>query len=134
MINGAPWFVAKDVCEVLELAKHDTALARLSEKQKGSHTVGTLGGNQKMAVVNEAGLYKLIFTSRKKEAERFSDWVAEEVLPAIRQTGSYTLSGAQPALMAQMSEALAAITQLAATIQDRDAKLDRVAYELDTAL
>ncbi|PWK10185.1 BRO family protein [Tumebacillus permanentifrigoris] len=138
IINGAPWFVAKDVCEVLGLAKHDTALARLSGKQKGSHSVGTLGGNQLMSVVNEAGLYKLIFTSRKAEAERFSDWVVEEVLPTIRRTGSYTTAGATDALVVQATEILAAVSRLAATTQEAlqasEVKFDRLSYELDNAL
>jgi prophage antirepressor-like protein len=81
------WFVAKDVCEVLEI--DPTQTRRLNEKQKGLHNIQTLGGHQQMSVINESGLYKLIFTSRKLEAEKFTDWVTNEVLPSVRKTGGY---------------------------------------------
>ncbi len=87
--DGEVWFVAKDVCEVLGITKHRDAISRLSDRQRGSVKVDTLGGPQEMAAINEAGVYKLVFRSNKPEAERFSDWVAEEVLPTIRKTGGY---------------------------------------------
>jgi prophage antirepressor-like protein len=89
--DGEPWFVAKDVCEILELENTHRTLSRLSEQMKGVHTVNTLGGNQEMAVVSESGVYKLVFTSRKPEAEKFTDWLATEVIPSIRKTGSYSI-------------------------------------------
>lgn len=85
--NDEPWFVAKDVCEVLEV--DITQTRRLSEKQKGLHSIQTLGGKQEMTVINEAGVYKLVFTSRKPEAEKFTDWIVEDVLPSIRKYGGY---------------------------------------------
>lgn len=75
--DGEVWFVAKDVCEVLGITKHRDAISRLSDRQRGSVKVDTLGGPQEMAAINEAGVYKLVFRSNKPEAERFSDWVAE---------------------------------------------------------
>mgnify|MGYP001472031755 CR=1 FL=1 len=87
--NQEVWFVAKDVCKILDIVKHSTALERLSEIQKGTHTIGTPGGNQVMNIINESGLYKLAFTSRKPEAEKFTDWVTSEVLPSIRKHGIY---------------------------------------------
>jgi prophage antirepressor-like protein len=87
--DGEPWFVAKDVCEILEISKHRDAISRLSEFMRGSVVVDTLGGKQEMAAVSEAGVYKLVFTSRKPEAEKFTDWVASEVIPSIRKTGGY---------------------------------------------
>lgn len=93
-IDGEPWFVAADVCEVLGIAKHRDAISRLNDKQRGSVVMDTLGGPQEMAAINEAGLYRLAFTSRKKAAEKFTDWVASEVLPSIRKTGKYEV--AQP--------------------------------------
>lgn len=89
LIDGRPWFAAKDVCEILELGNVTRAVERLSESQKGLTSIQTPGGKQQMNVVSEAGLYKLIFTSRKEEADRFTNWVAEEVLPSIRQHGLY---------------------------------------------
>ncbi|HYF75268.1 MAG TPA: Bro-N domain-containing protein [Candidatus Nitrosocosmicus sp.] len=94
--NGEPWFVAKDVCEILEIEKYRDAASRLSESQRGSVIVDTLGGPQEMTAINEAGLYKLIFTSRKPEAEKFTDWVASEVIPSIRKTGQYIAKPASP--------------------------------------
>jgi prophage antirepressor-like protein len=88
-VNGKAWFVAKDVCDVLGITNHRNAVAKLSGTQKGVHTMDTPGGKQEMAVVNEAGIYKIAFTSRKPEAERFTDWVAGEVLPTIRKHGMY---------------------------------------------
>lgn len=97
-INGEPWFVGKDVCEVLGLAKHDTALSRLDDDEKGPHTVGTPGGEQTVIIVSVPGVFRLIFTSRKPEAERFKRWLAHEVLPALGKTGTYTLPGREPAV------------------------------------
>ncbi|SHI76387.1 Phage antirepressor protein KilAC domain-containing protein [Geosporobacter subterraneus DSM 17957] len=88
--NGDPWFVAKDVCEVLEIDVTQTR--RLTDKMKGLHSIQTPGGEQQMTVINEAGVYKLVFTSRKPEAEKFTDWIAGEVLPSIRKTGGYVAS------------------------------------------
>ncbi|MCO5092000.1 Bro-N domain-containing protein [Bosea sp. (in: a-proteobacteria)] len=95
-IDGEPWFVAKDICAALGLAKHDTALERLDDDEKGSHSMGTLGGQQTVSIVSEAGAYRLTFTSRKPEAERFKRWLAHEVIPAIRRTGRYEVPGAPP--------------------------------------
>lgn len=87
--DGIAWFVAKDVCDILEITNYRNAVARLKDSMKGVHTVDTPGGKQEMVTVNEAGLYKLVFTSRKEEAERFTDWIAVEVLPSIRNHGMY---------------------------------------------
>ncbi|RQW19871.1 phage antirepressor Ant [Bacillus sp. C1-1] len=84
------WFVAKDICDQIDV--NVTQTRRLNAKQKGLRTIQTLGGMQQMTVVNEAGLYKLVFTSRKEEAEQFTDWIAEVVLPSIRKTGSFSMS------------------------------------------
>lgn len=86
-----PWFVVKDICDVLELTKVDSSIRNIPEKWKGAHTLGTLGGKQTMSIINEAGVYKLIMRSNKPNAEKFQEFVCEEVLPSIRKTGSYTL-------------------------------------------
>lgn len=88
-VKNEPWFVAKDVCAVLGLVNVSRSIDRLSQRQKGLHTVNTLGGEQQMVVINEAGVYKLVFTSRKPESEKFTDWIAEEVIPSIRKHGGY---------------------------------------------
>lgn len=89
IINGEPWFCLKDVCKALEIANAVNVKNRLTPK--GVRTMDTLtaGGKQGLTFVNEANLYKTIFQSRKESAERFTDWVAGEVLPSIRKNGSY---------------------------------------------
>ncbi|BCH20196.1 BRO-N domain-containing protein [Mesorhizobium sp. L-2-11] len=91
-INGDPWFVGKDVCRCLTISNANDAMARLNddERQKGVGIADPLGKNPQEAVlINEPGVYRLIFESRKPEAERFRRWVFHEVLPSIRKTGEY---------------------------------------------
>jgi prophage antirepressor-like protein len=87
--NGEPMFCLSDVCKALGLTQPSKVKERLNEK--GVRTIPTLtaGGEQKLLYINESNLYKTIFQSRKESAERFTDWVTSEVLPAIRKTGTY---------------------------------------------
>jgi hypothetical protein len=86
LVNGEPWFIAKDVCDILGIQNSRDTLAKLlPENEKGVDTIYTPGGKQEMLTVNEPGLYRLIFQSRKPEAERFKTWVFTEVLPRIRR-------------------------------------------------
>ena len=95
--DGEVWFVAKDVCEILEIVDSHTAIRDLDDDEKGGHNMPTLGGMQNMTVISECGLYKLAFKSRKPEAKNFTRWVTHDVLPTIRKTGSYTIPGAEQA-------------------------------------
>lgn len=88
-MNDEPAWVGADVCEILGYANAPQAIGFLDEDEKGICRVDTLGGPQEMLVVNESGLYHLIFKSRKKEAVRFRKWVTAELLPTIRKTGQY---------------------------------------------
>lgn len=91
MIDGEPWFVAKDLCMILEIQNSRDTLAKvIDEDEKGVANLYTPGGFQKMSVLNESGLYHLIFVSRKPEAKAIRRWVTGTVLPSIRRTGSYT--------------------------------------------
>ncbi|WP_229595007.1 BRO family protein [Rossellomorea vietnamensis] len=83
------YFVAKDVCNLLEIAKNRDAVSRLDDDERGSVLVDTLGGKQTVTAVNESGLYSIIFTSRKEEAKKFKKWVTSEVLPTVRKHGVY---------------------------------------------
>ena len=83
--DGEPWFVAADVCSVLDITNNRNATARLDDDEKGVHSVDTPSGQQEMTIINESGLYSLILTSRKPEAKRFKKWVTSEVLPSIRK-------------------------------------------------
>ena len=84
--NGEPWFVAKDVCEVLGHSNASMALERLDNDERSKFNLGRQGETN---IVNEAGLYALVLGSRKPEAHEFKRWVTHEVLPQIRKTGGY---------------------------------------------
>ena len=92
VINDEPYFMLKDVCEILDIKNQRDAKNRLSQKGVGTTDILTSGGLQKATFINESNLYKLAFTSRKKEAEAFTDWVTSEVLPSIRKYGSFNLA------------------------------------------
>lgn len=92
LVDGEPWFVAKDVCDALGIENNRNATARLDDDEKGASIVRTPSGEQSMTTVNESGLYNLIFQSRKPEAKKFRKWVTGEVLPSIRKTGRYESS------------------------------------------
>ncbi len=87
--GGQTWFVAADVCAVLEHVNSRDAISRLDDDEKGVAIIDTLGGAQEMNIVNESGVYNLIFASRKPQAKAFRRWVTDEVLPSIRKTGRY---------------------------------------------
>jgi len=90
--DGEPWFVAKDVCDILELGNSRDAVSSLDADEKDVGIADTPGGKQTMSLVNESGLYSLIFRSRKDEAKKFRRWVTHDVLPSIRKTGGYSVS------------------------------------------
>lgn len=91
---GEPRFIAKDICEALEISDHKVALRRLDGDEKGECLTPTPGGSQVMRTVCESGFYKLIARSRKATtpgtfAHRFTNWVFRDVIPSIRKTGAY---------------------------------------------
>ena len=90
-IDGDTWLVAKDICEVLEIADHKSAIRALDEDEIRGCELCTPsnGGYSTVNVINEAGLYKLTFRSRKPKAKEFTRWVTHDVLPEIRRTGCY---------------------------------------------
>ena len=87
--NGEPWFVAKDVCDVLGLINARDAINSLDDDEKAD--VGISDGSQirHYNSINESGLYKLVFRSNKPAAKKFTKWVTSEVLPTIRKHGAY---------------------------------------------
>lgn len=92
-VDGDIRFVGVDVCRILEIAKPHQALDRLDDDERGTCIVGTPSGDQSMIVVSEPGVYQLVFSSRKPVAKRLKRWLAHEVIPSIRQTGSYSVEG-----------------------------------------
>lgn len=87
--NGEPWFVGKDVAAALGYSNHRKALIdHVDEQDKGVTKCDTLGGSQEVTVINESGLYSLIFGSKLEGAVRFKRWVTSEVLPHLRPAGT----------------------------------------------
>ena len=91
-VEGELMFVAKDVCDCLEITKHRAAISRLDSDERGSVKLDTPGGKQDVAAINEYGLYNLVLSSRKPEAKEFKRWITHDVIPSIRKTGSYSLA------------------------------------------
>lgn len=98
MVNGEPWFVAKDVAQALGITWNGKTLSSIPESWQGMRNFLTPCGNyqggglQELRIINEAALYKLAFRSNKPNADRFVNWVAGEVLPSVRRTGSYSIA------------------------------------------
>lgn len=91
-VDGEPWFVAKDVCDALEIVKHRDAIALLDKDERGLSIMDTPGGPQQFSTISEPGLYSLILRSRKPEAKAFKQWITHEVIPTIRKTGGAYLT------------------------------------------
>lgn len=90
--NGDPWFVAKDVCECLEINNSRQALSRLDTDEKADVILNDGSQNRRMNIVNEYGLYSLVLSSRKPEAKEFKRWITHEVIPSIRKYGSFNMA------------------------------------------
>lgn len=119
-INGDPWFVAQDVCNVLDLGNVSQACKPLKDREKDTIILNDrTSGNPTTLIISESGLYRLTMKSRKPQAEPFQDWVCEEILPTIRKTGKYEVAPSHPALPTNFVEAL----RLAADLEDQRVKL-----------
>ena len=104
MVNNVPWFVAKDVCAVLELSDVSMSVSKLDDDEKLIQKIFVSGQNRDVVVVNESGLYTLILRSNKPEAKRFRKWVTSEVLPNIRKNGIYDITGELAELKRDVAE------------------------------
>lgn len=124
--DGTIWYVAKDVCNALEITKYRDAIATLDADEKGCPViVDTLGGKQEMAAISESGMYKLVFRSRKELAKEFTRWVTHEVLPCIRKTGMYTTEQAAKELIADPLDKLQEVLDVAKQLRAANAKLQQ---------
>ena len=112
-IDGDPWFVGKDVAAALGYENNRDALAKhVDEEDKGVAKCDTLGGPQNVVIINESGVYALIFGSKLERAKRFKHWVTSEVLPAIRKTGQYLIPGMAPQLCPVKPSSAGEVAQL----------------------
>lgn len=129
--SGEPWFVASDVCRVLELANITMALRVLDDDERGVNTIEVGGRDQSVNIISEPGLYKLLSRSRKPEAKRFDRWVRHEVLPAIRKHGGYIVAAPE-----ETPEALAirALTILQATVARQKAQIEEAMPKVEALL
>lgn len=113
--NHETWFVARDVCNALGLKWHGKVLENIPTAWQGMRSHLTPSGKQRVRVVSEPAVYKLAFRSNKPEADAFTNWVASEVLPAIRKGGEYKAAPRQKPIEAAAEPALDAVTLDATT-------------------
>ncbi len=128
-LNGEPWFVGKDVAEVLRYAKPTDAVRKhVDDEDRGISKMGTPSGIQEMTIINESGLYSLILSSKLPTAKAFKRWVTSEVLPAIRRTGGYIPTTPQ---MSEQEIMARAVQISMNTIKHQKEQLDRQAEQLE---
>lgn len=134
VIDGEPWFVGKDVALALGYEKPRNAIATHVdvEDKKGAPIQGPPGGTQEMIVINESGMYALIFGSKLESAKRFKHWVTSEVLPAIRKTGRYiapsegTMESMFEAMSCDMKMVYEQMGNIESMMQEQSGKLNQV--------
>ena len=119
-LNGEPWFVLRDVCEVLGLGNSRMVADRLDEDEKGVSQIDTLGGVQNATIISESGMYNVILRSDKPEAKPFRKWVTAVVLPSIRKNGGYIAGQEELSPQELMAKALLVAQK---TLTDRDARI-----------
>lgn len=100
MIDGEPWWLAVDVCNVLEIGNPSQAVSYLDDDERAETLISNEGtsGSPRRTIISEAGLYSLILRSRKPQAKAFKRWITHEVLPSLRTTGSYSIEPPAPRL------------------------------------
>lgn len=133
VIDGEPWFVGSDVTAILGYANGRMAIGALPTRMKDSVTIpdGT-PGNPNRAVINEAGVYRLVMRSNLPAAETFQDWLAEEVIPSIRKTGSYAAAPERPMSELEMAQRYVAALEREQQLTAKVAELEPSANAWDT--
>lgn len=123
-IDNEIYFVGKDIAKALGFSNsRDAILTHVFDEDKGVETIDTLGGKQNMTVVNESGLYALVFGSRLESAKRFKHWVTSEVLPSIRKTGSYGVPKSTSGQIQLLAQGYTELEQAVTSIKDDVAEL-----------
>lgn len=130
--EGMIWFVASDVAKALEFRDAYSAVRSLDDEEKGYTKVCTVGGDQRVLVINESGLYHLTFKSRKPAAKRFRQWITGEVIPSIRRHGGY-VSGMEKLSPVQQAQTVQLIRQEVQRVAGVNAAEEREARRLGLA-
>lgn len=132
-VDGEPWFVGKDMAAALGYKNPQEAIrTHVDDEDKGVSEILTPGGKQSLPIINESGVYSLIFSSRLEKAKEFKRWVTAEVLPTIRKHGAYIAPGAAPqgleaaALQAVLQPIAATMEALTAAVQMLNQRMDVV--------
>ena len=127
MIDGQPYFVGKDVAEILGYSNTRDALSkRVDDEDKGVAKCDTLGGIQELTIINESGFYSLVLSSKLETAKKFKRWVTSEVLPSIRQTGNYISGTSQYSIQDIVKETICQVVPM--IIQELEDKSEREKY------
>lgn len=120
-VSGEPWFVLKDVCDVLGLSTPARVAERLdSDEVSQAHLIDSMGRSQEMTIISESGLYNVILRSDKPEAKPFRKWVTAVVLPSIRKNGGYIAGQEELSPQELMAKALLVAQK---TLTDRDVRI-----------
>lgn len=131
MIDGEPWFVLKDVCQVLGISHVKDTADRLDKDEVGQdEVIDRLGRTQTVTIINESGLYSVILRSDKPEAKPFRKWVTSKILPSIRKTGAYT-SG--KTIHSPAKDALAEAKLLNSKARERNSRVKEASMWLEIA-
>ena len=129
--DGEPWFVLKDVCEVLGISHITDTAKRMDEDEVGqTEVIDSMGRSQSTYVINESGLYNVILRSDKPEAKPFRRWVTSEVLPSIRRTGGY-IQGQETLSPAELMAKALMVAQK--TLSEREARISELTVDLEIA-
>lgn len=126
-IEGEPWFVGKDVAEVLGYSNSRKAIAdHVDSEDKGVTKCYTLGGTQQIAIINESGLYSLILSSKLPDAKKFKRWVTSEVLPTIRKHGAYMTDAKAAAIVTDKGSLADLLQQAAEQLKRKDIQIEQM--------
>lgn len=131
--NGEPWFIGKDVAEILGYKKPENAIAvHVDDEDKTTTLIQGTGSNYKSnaVIINESGLYSLILSSKMPKAKEFKRWVTSEVIPAIRKTGGY-IAGSENMTDAEIMAKAVLVAQ--STIRQRDQRIKELESDVAAA-
>lgn len=129
--NGEPWFVGKDVAEILGYQNGSRDINRhVDEDDRQNYQNGTFESNRGLTIINESGLYSLILSSKMPKAKEFKRWVTSEVIPAIRKTGGY-IAGSENMTDAEIMAKAVLVAQ--STIQQRDQRIKELESDVAAA-